>query len=188
MIITIARQCGCCGDEIGRALSDVYHIPFYDRRAIADMARDKGLYERYPDFYGETPMNTLMYTISEDEDLEVFHETPKKALNELIGDEDCIVLGRCGNYAFQDREDLISVFLTGNDTGRYERISMKHGIDWKSAKKLVVSTDERRGTYHKYYTGQVWGMAGNYNLCLDISSLGNDGAVKMIEEYIRQIG
>lgn len=187
MIITIARKCGCCGDEIGRALSDIYDIPFYDRRTIADMARENGIYDKYPDFYGEAPINMLLNAISENEDLDVFREIPKKALSDLIGDRDCIVLGRCGNYAFMDRDDVVSVFLIGDDNGRCERISMKHGIDWQSAKRLVTQIDEKRGAYHKYYTGQTWGMADNYNLCIDVSGLGSDGAVKMVEEYINQL-
>ena len=64
MIITIGRKCGCCGDEIGHALEQIYHIPFYDRSVISELAKGYGMYDRYPDFYGETPMDTLMYTIS----------------------------------------------------------------------------------------------------------------------------
>ena len=80
MIITIGRKCGCCGDEIGHALEQIYHIPFYDRSVISELAKGYGMYDRYPDFYGETPMDTLMYTISQTESESVFYETPKKAL------------------------------------------------------------------------------------------------------------
>ena len=52
MIITIARQCGCMGDQIGKALAEKYFIPFYDKDAVCRLAKEKGLYEKYPYFYG----------------------------------------------------------------------------------------------------------------------------------------
>jgi cytidylate kinase len=115
MIITIGRECGCNGNKIGRALAEKYHMAFYDKSVISKCAQDKGIYDRYPDFYKEVPGNTLMYTISIEEDEEsVLYETPKKALSGLIGTKDCVLLGRCGNWAFKDRDDKISIFLTGH--------------------------------------------------------------------------
>ena len=188
MIITIGRKCGCCGDEIGHALEQIYHIPFYDRSVISELAKGYGMYDRYPDFYGETPMDTLMYTISQTESENVFYETPKKALSEILDGKNCIILGRCGNYVFKDRKDKLAIFLTGDDAMRIESIAKKHGIPERQAKKLVQATDERREAYHKYYTGETWGMAENYDLCLNVSKLGTAGTIAMIEQYIRQTG
>ena len=92
MLITIARKCGCRGDEIGNALAEKYGIPFYNKEKSLQLARENGLAEKYPDFYGEIPMNTLLYTISEEERISA--QTPKKALSNLLGEKDCIVLGR----------------------------------------------------------------------------------------------
>ena len=144
MIITIGRKCGCCGDEIGHALEQIYHIPFYDRSVISELAKGYGMYDRYPDFYGETPMDTLMYTISQTESESVFYETPKKALTGIMEGKNCIILGRCGDYVFKDRKDKLAIFLTGDDAMRIESIAKKHGIPERQAKKLVQATDERR--------------------------------------------
>ena len=103
MIITIGRKCGCCGDEIGHALEQIYHIPFYDRSVISELAKGYGMYDRYPDFYGETPMDTLMYTISQTESENVFYETPKKALSEILDGKNCIILGRAEAYASKNK-------------------------------------------------------------------------------------
>lgn len=183
MIITLARQCGCGGDEIGHTLEQAYHIPFYDRRVLCEIAKGKGMYERYPDFYGEIPLDTLLFTISQAEDDTIFHEIPKKNLQELVDEQDCIILGRCGNYAFSDCRDVLSVFLTGDEDMRVRKIAEKHGISEKKAKNLVARTDERRRAYHKYYTGQEWGQAQYYDLCLNVSKLGIDGVLAMIETY-----
>ena len=61
MIITIARQCGCMGDQIGKALAEKYFIPFYDKDAVCRLAKEKGLYEKYPYFYGEMPLDMMLY-------------------------------------------------------------------------------------------------------------------------------
>ena len=64
MIITIGRECGCGGNTIGRMLADNYGIPFYDKKAIIEIAKEKGIYERMPNFFAETPVNSLLYAIA----------------------------------------------------------------------------------------------------------------------------
>lgn len=189
MIITIGRECGCNGNKIGRALAEKYHMAFYDKSVISKKAQEMGLYDRYPDFYREVPGSTLMYTISMEEDEEsVLYETPKKALSGLIGTKDCVILGRCGNWAFKDRKDKISIFLTGDEKWRTENIARKQEISARSAKQKMSQTDERRKSYHEYYTGQTWGDAKNYDLCLNVTDLGVDGALAVIETYLQQSG
>ena len=128
MIITIARECGCKGDKIGMALAEKYGLPFYNKKAISQLAKEKGNYEKFPDFYGEIPVDTLLYSISLAEEDGRLYQTPQKALAPVIGKEDCIILGRCGNYVFRDRDDVFSVFLTGDIAWREENIAKKHDV------------------------------------------------------------
>ena len=189
MIITIGRECGCNGNKIGRALAEKYHMAFYDKTVISKCAQEMGLYGRYPDFYKEVPGSTLMYTISMEEDeASVLYETPHKALADMIGEKDCVILGRCGNWAFKDRKDKVSVFLTGDEKWRTENIARKQNISVHSAKHKMIQTDERRKTYHEYYTGQDWGKAKHYDLCLNVTELGVEGAIAVIEAYLEKTG
>ena len=64
MIITIARQSGCSGKQVGQLLAEHYHIPLYDKDALIDMAQKTGLYESIPNFFSETPVNSLLYSIA----------------------------------------------------------------------------------------------------------------------------
>ena len=169
MIITIARQCGCMGDQIGKALAEKYFIPFYDKDAVCRLAKEKGLYEKYPYFYGEMPLDMMLYA-------------------DIIDNENCVVVGRCGNNAFRHREDVISVFLTGNKEKRAELIEKKHNVSPKKAAKIVEDTDLRRRSYHNYYTGEEWGNAEYYDICIDVSKVGEDGALRLIEAYINETG
>ena len=184
MIITVARQCGCEGDQIGKALAEKYGIPYYDKAAIKDMAKQKGLYERYPGFYGEVPADTLLYTISKTEDPGSSYKVPEKALSGIVGDDDFVLLGRCGNYAFRGHENLVSIFLKGDIKKREENAAAEYHVPARKSHNLVKEMDQRRRTYHKYYTHEVWGMADNYDLCIDVTELGVQGAVEMVSTYI----
>ena len=184
MIITVARKCGCYGDTLGQELAKRYGIPFYDKERISELAKEKDIYEKYPDYYGEIPVNTLLYTISVTEEDDVLYDKPKKALASLIDGQDCVVLGRCGNYAFKDRKDKISIFLTGDDDKRIAHIAEKHGYSERKAANIVKETDDRRSSYHEYYSGETWGLSDNYDLCINVSKLGFDKTLKLIEDYI----
>lgn len=184
MIITVARKCGCYGDTLGQELAKRYGIPFYDRERISELAKEKDIYDKYPDYYGEIPVNTLLYTISVTEEDDVLYDKPKKALASLIDGQDCVVLGRCGNYAFKDRKDKISIFLTGDDDKRIAHIAEKHGYSERKAANIVKETDDRRSSYHEYYSGETWGLSDNYDLCINVSKLGFDKTLKLIEDYI----
>ena len=122
MIITIARQCGCHGDEIGLKLAKEYGLSFYNKEHIIKLAKEKGIYDKFPYFFSEIPVNALMHTISDDEG-DILLSESRKALYPLIGDESCVIIGRCANYAFSDRQDKISIFLSGDKSDRIRHIA-----------------------------------------------------------------
>lgn len=192
MIITIARKCGCDGDVIGRAVAEKYNMTFLDKEVISQKAKKYGCYDEYEEFYGETPVNSLLYSIvmETDED-SVLYKTPEKALSFIkkLDEENknggCVIQGRCGNYAFKDNDDMISIFLTADEADCIENVKKKHGVSERKAKAIVRETNDRRKTYHKYYTGQDWGHADNYDLCLNVSRLGVDGVLEMIASFIQ---
>ena len=169
MIITIARQCGCHGDEIGLKLAKEYGLSFYNKEHIIKLAKEKGIYDKFPYFFSEIPVNALMHTISDDEG-DILLSESRKALYPLIGDENCVIIGRCANYAFSDR--LI------------RHIAKKHDFSEKKAKAVVDETDSRRREFHKYCSNQEWGNAAFYDLCIDETKAGVDGTVDIIKKYI----
>ena len=184
MVITIGRECGCAGDEIGKALADKYQIPCYARKEMIALAKQKHLYEKYPFFFGEMPADAMLHSVAEDF-AERLYATPGKALGALFEGKDCIVIGRASDYAFRDREDAVSIFLCGDKKERIKRMMKKHDISERKAKVMVEDTDRRRRTYHNYYSGEEWGYAGNYDLCLNAVDLGVDGVVQMVDTYMQ---
>lgn len=192
MIITIARKCGCDGDIIGKAIADKYNMTFMNKEVISAKAKECGSYNEYEEFYDETPVNSLLYSIvMETEENNVLYDTPARALA-FIDKADregngagYVIQGRCGNYAFKGRGDVVSVFLIADESDCIDTIAKKHGVSARKAKVIVHETNDRRKTYHKYYTGQEWGQADNYDLCLNVSRLGVDGVLEMIESFIQ---
>lgn len=101
MIITIARQCGCEGDEVGRKLSEIYGIPCYSKKELIELAKEKKVYDKYPFYFGERQVDDMMSMVADDMNLKV-RETPKKALSALFEDQPCIVIGRASDYAYKE--------------------------------------------------------------------------------------
>lgn len=185
MIITIARECGCYGDLIGEKLGEKLGIPVYDKKSVTQMAKEAGIYSKYPNFFSEKQANEFLAAIISDE-CETVKDTPQKALSAVIKDESFLLIGRCGNFAYGTDHNVLRIFLSGNRQIRVGNIMKKHNVNVREAENTVDSTDERRAAYHKYYTDETWGYAGNYDLCLDACRLGVDGVIDIVLQYIKR--
>lgn len=184
MIITIGRECGCGADEIGKILSEKYKLPCYGKLELVEYAKERGLYDKFPYFFGEIPTDFPMSSLDENL-MERVRNTPKEALGEFMKGQDCIIIGRTSNYVFRSREDSIRIFLCADIKYRIAQIIKKHGLSPQKAQKLVEETDERRSRYQQYYTGEEWGFAGNYDLSINVSVLGIQGVTDVIDTYIK---
>ena len=183
MIITIGRECGCAGDEIGLKLAEMYDLKFMAKLEITTLAKEKGIYDEYPMFFGEEPMDQLVSSISED-NKDKIHETPYKVLSQLI-DDNCVIVGRASRIAYEDKENAVNVFLCGDMDSRISRIAKKHGVSEHKAKVIVDETDVRRRDYNNYYSYNNWDNASSYDICINMTRSGVDGAVELIASYIK---
>ncbi len=189
MIITIARQCGCGALRVGEALAVHYNVPFYTREQLKKMARERGILGEMDDFFEERPVDDLIFAISSD------FQSPKAAkhskqiemLTDMIGNENCIIIGRCGNYIFRNRQDLVSVFLKGDIHVRIRNVEEEQGMKYQDAKEFVTEVDDRRKTYHKFHTGLTWGNSDDYDLCIDSCRLSAENTAQLIEQYIDKV-
>ena len=186
MVITIGRECGCSGDEIGEKLSEKLGIPFYSKKKIIKYAKEKGVYDKYPLYFGEMSVDSILNPMSEDF-IDKLHKTPEEVLLKLFGNSDCIIIGRASNYAFRESKEAVRVYLCGKKADRISYIAGKHKISEHKARKLVDETDNRRRRYHMYYTGQEWGKACDYDICLDQSRLGVEGVVDIVADYAEKV-
>lgn len=185
MIITIARQCGCGALNVGKMLAEYYDIPFYTRKTLMEMASQRGVLEEMETFFDERPVDELLFAMSSfGEARRNQTEKPLRTLANMIGNEDCIIIGRCGNYIFRERNDLVSVFLKGEFGKRIQDIQNELSLSYSDAKDFVEHADDCREAYHKYYTELTWGNANDYDLCLDTMRMGAEETVRIIEQYV----
>ena len=188
MIITIARQCGCGAARIGELLSKQLGLVLYTRQMLIDMAMSRGMGDAVQSFVDEHPVNDILMAISDQ--FEASDDVKKRfcqLFRDVIGNRDCIIIGRCGNSIFAHRADLVSVFLKGDFEARVQATATAQAVDAAQARQLVSDTDERRMRYHNYYTGLTWGAAADYDLCLDSLRLGDEATANMIAQYARGV-
>nr|WP_293510891.1 cytidylate kinase-like family protein [Prevotella sp.] len=189
MIITIARQCGCGAINVGRLLAEHYGIPFYTRKSLLEMARERGVLDEMEAFFDERPVDELLFAMSSyGESHHLLTEKPLRTLADMVGEENCVIIGRCGNYIFRHRKDLVSVFLKGSLDARIANIQAEQNLSAEEAKEFVEHVDDCRVAYHKYYTDLTWGNADDYDICLDCDRLGAEQTAAMIEHYVKEVG
>ena len=107
-------------------------------------------------------------------------ESLKDYQKELAEKESCVIVGRCADYILQGREDCFHVFITGALPDRANRVIAEHGVAVDAARSHVKERDRKRSSYYRHITDQAWGMATNYDLCLNSSKLGIDRCVDLI--------
>ena len=197
MVITVGRQYGSGGREIGTMLAEKLGIAYYDDMLLKEAAKESGLCEDLFRSFDERP-KSFLYSIAMDPysfsmnsvtargniEQQVYlatYETIKK----LADKGPCVLIGRCADYALKDRDDVINIFITAPLENRIERVACRNDISLDEAKDRIKKTDKSRASYYNYYSSKDWGEAKSYDLCIDSSLLGIEGTVALLEQMIR---
>ena len=106
------------------------------------------------------------------------------AIKKIAEEGPCVLVGRCADYALEERDDVLSVFIHADLEDRIKNVAKLNELTDNKAKDLIHKTDKRRASYYNYYTNKKWGEAASYELCLNSSELGVQGTAKAIEQYI----
>ena len=194
LIITIGRQFGSGGHEIGEKLAKKLGIKFYDKELIKLIAKQSGLCEKVLESYDEKPTNSLLYSILMDIYPSVMYTGPTidqqiyqanyDTIRRLADGEPCVIVGRCADYILRDHPELVSVFVHANSDFRAARIAEEYKLPDAKVRDLLVKTDKKRANYYNFQSEKQWGAASSYNLCIESSEVGIDGAVDLIMDYI----
>lgn len=198
-IITIARQYGSGGREVGLKLSEKLAYKFYDKNLITLAAQKSGLSSEALSTVDEKAASSLLYTLAMGSSV---YSQPMGAVtlpindklfvvqSELIkelaaGGEGMVVVGRCADYVLSECKNLVRVFITAPFDVRVKNIMNRHGLTEARAKDLIIKTDKRRSNYYSYYTGEKWGKSDKYDLILSTDKIGTSGAAEIIANYLR---
>lgn len=184
MIITIGREFGSCGHIVGKKLAEKLGIKYYDKESMAEEAKKSPDYEELRSFYEEEPVNSILYVIALDSSSKKHSEVPFEFIRQLAAKEDCVIVGRCGNYILRDNPDMTSVFIHAPQEYRIEKTAEDRNISMAKARKLVEKEDKARMGFHKYYADELWNTTDGYQLTIDSSAVGIDGAVDLILDFV----
>lgn len=207
-VITIGRQYGSGGREIGKKLADKLGIPFYDKTILEMVAEEKGISDERlqamdeylnahrfknigiqakkalmgPAFLFETHPEGLL-------DREKVFEWQSDVIRKLAEVGPCVIVGRCADYVLKDDPGLISVFLYAPKAVREERIKGLYPNipreKYMTHRQYMDQTDRLRSHYYNYHTGRDWDDVNHYDLALNTNVLGMDGTAAMLEAYVK---
>lgn len=197
-IITVARQFGSGGKEIAKALADELGIDFYDKELISMAAKESGMSPEVFEKIDEQATNSLLYSLSMGlynfgngfsamGDLPVndkLYIIQHKMIKKLADKGPCVILGRCGDYVLKDYDNVVSIFINADMDYRKEHAVKYHNVDPRRAEQVVNKADKNRANYYSFYSGQKWGQAQNYDLCINSGRMTRDDAVSVIKTYV----
>ena len=202
IIVTIARQYGSGGREIGERIAKILDIPLYDKELITDAAAKGSLNEEIIRSADESAANSLLYTLAMGSNHygTAMHFGYKMPLNDklfILQSEvikgyaeagSCVIIGRCADYVLKDDHDVFRIFIYGDLDHRQARVKERHPEIKPSQVIYVINkTDKRRASYYNFYTGNKWGKYDNYDMAINSSTLGIDGTASIIVAAAKKI-
>ena len=190
-LITINRQFGSGGREVGRRLADKLGIAYYDKELINAIAEKTGFDEKYIEQCDEQAISGYTFTFARA--FSTYQQSPSeqiqiatcKIIKEITHREDAIIIGRCANYILEEQKPL-SVFIYSSDNDfRVKRCFDKVPSDRESKTekemlKDILAIDKKRSKYYEFYTANEWMKMSQYSLCIDTSKVGINNAVDII--------
>lgn len=178
LIITISREHGTNGKEIGRLVARELNIPFYDKEEIKEFAiKNNMLNADFKD--DEIYDNFLSLDVSKEAII-----NQSKVIKKIANTSDAVIVGRSADYILKDNKNLIKVFIYSSMDYRIKNVMKNYGDNEKQAKQHIISSDKSRANYYSAIANKSWGDKSNYDLCID-AKIGNKNVVKMICDYVK---
>lgn len=198
LIISIGRQYGSGGSEVGAKLAEELGVNFYDKNILRMNSDESGIKESYFHLADEKAGNKLLYKIisgmipekkapSFGADLvsaDNLFRFQSEVIRKLAAEESCVIIGRCADYVLDGAEGLVRIFIYSDMESRIERIVRKGIAAKDDAPKMIKRMDRERRDYYRYYTGKDWSSAENYDIMINTAKLGIDGTIKAIKNYL----
>ena len=194
-IITIGREFGSGGHEIGQKLADRLGIPLYDNRLVSMAAEELGVKTEDAERVDESSLNTFVtgYTVTPGMytefinaasyipsfDTEVYRKQAE-IIKSLAEKGPCVIVGRCADYVLKDRGNCINVFICADKADRKKRIMELYGLNERKAADRIRKTDKERRYYYEVHTGQDWGSIHSHQMLFNVSMLGIDRIVEIL--------
>ena len=197
ILITIGRQFGSGGKAVAHILGGKLGIPVYDNELIDEAAKKSGFSK---DLFEESDEKKRPFSLSSIfssnryghfsdnyiNDADLFR-IQSETIRSLAEKGSAIFVGRASDFVLRDK-DSIDVFLTSPLEVRKRFVAVREGFSEAEAEDLILKREKEREAYYNYITFGNWGVASNYDLCIDSSILGFEGTADLIIEFARKRG
>ena len=198
LIVTIARQYGSGGREIGERLAELLGCKMYGNELTAMAAERSNMSEDALRRADEAAAGSLLYTLAMGSNAFGVHPPIRNyhvplndrlfylqsdIIREIAEREDAVFIGRCADYVLRDHPCRISVFIYADEACRVRRIMERNSLPENKAIDQMNKVDHRRASYYNFYTGQKWGRYENYTLAINSSALGIEDTARMIADF-----
>ncbi len=198
MIITIGREYGSGGRELGEKLAAKLGFKFYDQELVEMAAEKSDIHASILHKADEQASRSLLYSIATGIDTRFFtpsYELPindklfieqANVIKELANKEDCVIVGRCADYILESAGiPSIDLFIYASKDAKIARISKLYDLSPEKAKDKIKKVEKSRKTYYNYYSNKEWGELSNYDLCINTTNMPIDKAVDVAMNFIK---
>lgn len=197
--ITIGRQLGSGGREIGQKLASHLEIPFYDKELLRIASRESGLGKEFFEEMDEKKSHSIfgglldLRTIHSDDfygnyylSNETLFKIQSDVIRNLAEKESCLFLGRCADYVLKDTPRCLNIFISANPEDRIMRTAALRQVSEAKAREIIIKTDKKRAEYYRFYSNKTWGAAESYHLCINSSVIGIEETTAFILRFLKQ--
>ena len=197
LIITIGREYGSGGRELGELLAKRLGIAYYDKGILTRAAQESGICEEVIEANDEKgALNSLLsatasvsgamagisYGMQVPMNQRIF-QAQFDAITQLAQEGPCVFVGRCADYVLRGRPNVTHVFVYASQEHKVERIMRVEGVDEEKAREMIKKTDKQRKSYYNFYADGNWGVRSNYDLMLRTDGHSLEELVELIAAY-----
>ena len=197
--ITIGREFGSGGREIGKKVAQALGIPYYDKELLAVAAEESGLSHEFLKNYDEKPTNSFLYSlVMGQQNLltgvqgttveQLAAKAQRDAVLSVAEKGSCVIVGRCADYILRDKPGLVRVFICADHDARVRRVCRRDGVSEKEAEEKMRRVDKARASYYSFHTDRKWGAAESYDMCVNSSLRGTQAAADLILRFCKSEG
>ena len=183
-IITIGREYGSGGREIGEKLAEKLGIAFYDRQFLEMASLETGHSEEVLSAQDEIADKTYFPYKAENLS-ETLFEIQSRIMIEKAKTESCVIVGRCSDIVLKDFANVVHIFIYAHEEDRIRHVMERNNLDEVKARKLMKKTEKIRRSYYQYFTDSEWGDRENKDLLINSSITGIDKSVEVIIAYLK---
>ena len=181
LVVTISREFGSGGREIGKMIAKELGIAYYDAELIQMVAKKSGYTENYVEKHEQKLTNSILYDLyaqyaayqeNESTKYDTLYHVESEVINDLAREQSCVIVGRLANFVLKEHKNGVHIFISSSMEQKISRVVERDQMTKELAKDKILKVERERRNHCKYFTGFDWGAAKNYDITAKSSTYG----------------